>query len=311
MAPLKTTEEIVVVTEVVKEHGKRQQHHHCPIEVFIQEGRWDRVEKRLLRDPDEIQPVHLENLHGHKTQAYTLHYLCRKKDVPASLVQAFVDLEKEAISAPDSILQELPIHIACQHDAPVDVLKILVNAYPEGLLKKDRDGNLPLHYACSFESPDAARYLIDQCPESVSLRNKKNQTPLHRACSRYNVSLASIKDLIGLYADACMSRDWQGRLPIHSACMWKADSSVIELLLKTHPEALREKDDHHLTPYAICRKVIHLDAHHPVVQLLRKYHKKQESFFGKSKDLVQYQAENLTDALRLPHHKSCSHANAM
>lgn len=286
-------------------------HHRHSIEDLIKDERWERVEKRLSRDPAEIQCKHLENLDGHKTQAYALHYLCRKKEAPTHLVEAFVNLQKEAVSTPDSLLQELPIHIACQHDAPVATLEVLVNAYPESLLKPDKDGNLPIHYACSHESPEAAHYLMDACAESLKWKNKKNQTPLHLACSRYDISLTLIQDLIQMNKDACKTRDWQGRLPIHSACMWKASPGIIELLLKAYPESVGEKDEHNMTPYGICRKVIHLDTHEATVKMLRSHHKNHVSLFGKAKDLVQYQAENISDALHLHHHKSFHHANAL
>jgi ankyrin repeat protein len=208
------------------------------------------------------------------------------------------------------LLQELPIHVACQHDAPVAFLKVLVNAYPESLLKPDKDGNLPIHYACSLESPDAAHYLMDASAESLKRVNKKNKTPLHLACSRYDVSVTLIQDLIQLNENACKTRDWQGRLPIHSACMWEASTGVIELLLNAYPQSVGEKDDHSMTPYGICRKVVHLEMHNATVKLLREHHKNRASLFGKGKDLFQYQAENLSDTLHLHQHTSFRHANA-
>jgi hypothetical protein len=307
---LETMAPNVEISFVPDEHCSHPRHHRHSIEDLIKDERWEKVEKRLLSDPAEIQCVRLENIDGHQTQAYALHYLCRKKETPTPLLEHFVDLHHEAVSTPDSLLQELPIHVACQHDAPVAFLKVLVNAYPESLLKSDKDGNLPIHYACALESPDAAHYLMNASAESTKRVNKKNQTPLHLACSRYDVSISLIQDLIDLNENACKTRDWQARLPIHSACMWKASTAVIELLLRAYPQSVREKDDHNMNPYGICRKVVHLDTHHATVKLLRDHHKKHASLLGKGKDLVQYHAENLSDALHLHHHPSFRHANA-
>lgn len=279
---------------------------------LIRDEEWVKVMRRVTKTPEQCQMKTIVNLDGHKTEAYPLHYLCKNKNVPAALVDAFVENCKEATRTPDAELQSLPIHIACEHDASVAVLDVLVRAYPEGLTKPDIDGNLPIHYACALESPESAMYLLEACPdESVTTTNKKKgQTPLHLACSRYDVSTKLVQELIRLNEDACKARDWQGRLPIHSACMWKASSAVIEMLLKCNPQSAREEDSHHMTPYGICRKVVHLDHHDATVKLLRAYRKKHGDLLVRGKDLVQYQAENLSDSLGIHAHKSFRHADA-
>jgi ankyrin repeat protein len=153
-------------------------------------------------------------------------------------------------------------------------------------------------------------YLLNACPESDKMTNKKGQTPLHLACSRYDVCPELIQELIRLNSDACKTRDWQGRLPVHSACMWKADAQVIEMLLEAYPQSVREQDSHHHTPYGICRKVVHLDHHDPTVKLLRSYRLKHGDLLHRSKDFVTYQAENLSDSLGIHAHKSLRYANA-
>ena len=225
-------------------------------------------------------------------------------------MKAFVDICSEAARTPDSVHQSLPIHIACEHDASVEVLDVLVHAYPEGLAKSDSDGNLPIHYACSLESPECAIYLLKAWPASVMTKNNKGQTLLHLACSRYDVSVELVQELLSLNEDACKTRDWQGRLPIHSACMWKANRQVVELLLKCYPQSVRAEDLHNMTPYGIARKVVHLDHHEPIVKLLRSYRKMNADLLVRGRDLLQYQAENLSDSLGLHAHKSFRHANA-
>jgi len=276
---------------------------------LIKEEQWARVYRRINKAPEQVQCQSLVNLDGQNTEAYPLHYLCKKKDVPLAIVEAFVNACKEAVRTPDSVLKSLPIHIACEHDAPISVLNILVQAYPEGLLKPDKDGNLPIHYACSLESPECAMYLLEACPASVTVKNSKRQTLLHLACSRYDMSVELIQELIRLDEDACKARDWQERLPIHSACMWKANTQVIDMLLKCYPQSVRAGDVHNMTPYGICRKVVHLDHHDSTVKLLRSYQKKNGDFLVRGRDLFKYQAENLSDSFGMHAHKSLRHAN--
>lgn len=277
---------------------------------LIKDEHWARLWRRITKAPEQLQTKTIVNLDGQNTEAHPLHYLCKKRDVPAALVEAFVENCKEATRTPDSELQSLPIHIACEHDAPVAVLNVLVDAYPEGLVKTDKAGNLPIHYACSLQSPESAMSLLKACPESVTAKNKKGQTPLHLACSRYDISKELVQELLSLNDDACKTRDWQGRLPIHSACMWKANTLMIDMLLKSYPESVRVEDSHHMTPYGICRKTVHLDHHDSTVKLLRSYQKKHGDFLVRGKYLVQYQAENISDSLGIHTHKSFRYANA-
>lgn len=279
------------------------------LELLLDED-WARAYRRVSKHPEIARQKTLINLDGQNTEAHLLHYLCRKKNVPVALVQAFVAACPDAARAGDEVLDCLPLHVACEHDASVALLKVLMNAYPEGLIRPDKDGNLPVHYACSLESPESALYLLEACPELVSMKNNKGQTPLHLACSRYDVSLELVQELTRLNEDACKSRDWQGRLPLHSACMWKAAPEVVELLLKCYPQGVRVEDTHKLTPYSICRKVVHLDHHDSTVKLLRSYQNKKGGLFARGRNLVQHQAENLSDTLHLHAHNSFRHVHA-
>ena len=289
---------------------KTQPHSRQTILDLIRNEQWEKVKRRVSKAPEEAGRLKVVNLDGQKTQAYAIHYLLRKKEVPVDVIESVVKAWKDALSMPDSVLNELPIHIACQHDAPIATLDVLVHAYPEGLLIPDRDGNLPIHYACSLEDPEAARYLMNACPASARKTNCKGQTPLHLACARYDISIDLVQELIQLNENACKTPDWQGRLPVHSACMWKANTRVIETLLKAHPEAVRAFDLHNLTPYGICRKVVHLPTSDPTVTLLRAYRKKHGDFFVRGRDLVQYQAENVSAKLSQHHKKPFRGVNA-
>lgn len=277
---------------------------------IIRDEQWVPVYRRVNKVPEQVRDKCLVNLDGQSTEAYPLHYLCKNKDVPLAIVDAFLGTCPEAARTPDAVLGWLPIHIACKHDASVAVLDMLVQAYPEGLSTADKDGNLPLHYACALESPECARYLLQACSETVSLKNNKGQTPLHLACSRYDVSTELVQELIQLDKDACRVHDWQKRLPLHSACMWKASTQVIEMLLRCYPQSLRETDSHNMNPYDICRKVVHLDHHDSTVKLLRSYQKKNGDLLIRVRDSLRYKTESLSDSLGIHAHKPLHHANA-
>jgi ankyrin repeat protein len=74
----------------------------------------------------------------------------------------FQSLDMELIGNRDDN-GKLPIHIACQTNAPVEVLSLLVDLDPTTLQVADHSGNQPLHECC-FGAGDysSVRYIVEQ-----------------------------------------------------------------------------------------------------------------------------------------------------
>jgi hypothetical protein len=51
----------------------------------------------------------------------------------------------DGVKEKNDYYRSLPLHIACQVNAPIDVIKLLLDVYPDGVKEKDRDGLLPLY----------------------------------------------------------------------------------------------------------------------------------------------------------------------
>lgn len=172
------------------------------------------------------------------------------------------------------------LHKACFVDAPVELIELIIDAYPDGVSKKKGEGCLPLHVACergvSVETfklllsrfPDAATIsadtwqgdlplheclanrkpieiilaLVEACPEAVSLRNMLGEVALHVACFLKS-SLEIVQQLVQEYPEGVFVQDDDGMIPLHDACM-KSDSSleVVEFLIEKHPEGVRSQD---------------------------------------------------------------------
>ncbi len=97
------------------------------------------------------------------------------------------------------------VHAALQCSATTNVLKFVLERYPEQHSVKDDYGRLPLHIA------------ISHC------RSK-----------------GSVDFILGLWKshqDACFERDDFGRLPLHLGLMTRADSRLIKVLLDTYPSS--------------------------------------------------------------------------
>jgi ankyrin repeat protein len=57
----------------------------------------------------------------------------------------------------------LPLHSACYHGTPLDVVRYLVQEYPESLQATDNPGKLSLYHACACRSLlDVVQYLVQE-----------------------------------------------------------------------------------------------------------------------------------------------------
>lgn len=70
-------------------------------------------------------------------------------------------LQKAVLLTHDESLR-LPIHLACDKNAPIDILKCFLDADKEkiSLRKTDKWGDLPLHTACSRHQTEGAISLL-------------------------------------------------------------------------------------------------------------------------------------------------------
>jgi ankyrin repeat protein len=62
----------------------------------------------------------------------------------------------------------LPLQVACQYEAPLDVIKFLVEQWPDAVKETNQNGFLPLHIACSNKAPlEVIQFLVEQWPDAV------------------------------------------------------------------------------------------------------------------------------------------------
>jgi len=64
------------------------------------------------------------------------------------------------------------LHLACKHNPPVDVIKLLLDANPSATqLKSLPNGEIPLHFALgrNMANADVIKQLVSVYPKSVSV----------------------------------------------------------------------------------------------------------------------------------------------
>jgi ankyrin repeat protein len=162
--------------------------------------------------------------------------------------------------APDTIKSKcrkyklpLPLHAAIRFHAPYDVIKLLLDTYPEAVTVKNFRFELPLHLAVRSNLPpalhallnyhapyDVIKLLLDTYPEAATVKNFSVELPLHLAvCS--NSDYGIIRILLDAYPEGAKMQDNEGRLPLHHACQVK-NNDMVAKLLEIYPEGAEIQD---------------------------------------------------------------------
>ena len=131
-----------------------------------------------------------------------------------------------------TVWKRLPIHLALANGAPLGLIDLLLQVFPESAVLEDpHDGSLPLHIACRAGAPlPVISRLVEECPEVV------------------------------------LAVDGGGRVPLHVAVLSHAPYVVIEYMLYQDLESVVSLDCKSLTPIDYAME---LDGNNgPVVELL-------------------------------------------
>jgi len=134
------------------------------------------------------------------------------------------------------------LHLACQKNAPFDILAKVISACPNILEWDDEFGWLPLHYACHHGvSEDILQTLIARNPSTVRVTDTKGRNPLHFAVGNVGKTRAAFPSAIFNSLSkhgAAKVADVTGKLPLHYACAYGASRNVLEILINADPRAV-------------------------------------------------------------------------
>ena len=161
------------------------------------------------------------------TRCNPLHLAVREKEPLLGALGYLVEKRKAALLEWDGA-GRVPLHLAAD-DAPLEVVKLLIDWCSQALLMKDSDNRTPLHVAVaaeSWESQDKA-WLV----KPVKLRSLMTSFR----------SADVIKCLVEAFPGALLVKDDDGNTPLHIAVRF-ASVEVVQLLVKKCPDALFEKD---------------------------------------------------------------------
>lgn len=140
-----------------------------------------------------------------------------------------------------------PLHLMCKlHHPPIDVITDIVQAAPEIVSCTDAHGWLPLHHACANGvTPDVMKALIDVYPQGKVAQDNQRRTPLHFYATRNsdNPTFMTENALMLTDSGAPELTDKGGMLPMHYACAYGTDTVVLQVLAEAYPESLTAREN--------------------------------------------------------------------
>ena len=92
---------------------------------------------------------------------HTLYNLISQKNWEDATICAFRDPSEAAQYYTENNLNMLPIHKACELQPTKGIVRVLIEAYKDGLNQRDQEGRLPLHSACwKCASEDVILFMV-------------------------------------------------------------------------------------------------------------------------------------------------------
>jgi hypothetical protein len=205
---------------------------------------WDYVRQWLQTHSIDETKLAVEAKGDFDTSA--LHVACRNHP-PVDVIEVMLMAAPDIIFWADSF-GWLPLHYACANGADITVITLLVNAFPDSRLNTDKRGRTPLHFALgnvtNLATPSLVKLLTGKKGESTRWPDENEMLPIHYACA-YGANVSVLTVLTDSWAESVRKTDNKGRTPLHFM-MGNADREhspqVVELLLQLYPDAMETLD---------------------------------------------------------------------
>jgi hypothetical protein len=168
----------------------------------------------------------------HESNVLPIHVAC-SVHAPLEVIKAIVEAYPECVGATESAFKRLPIHVACQFAARAGVIEYLVEQYVASTMEADVLGRLPIHYACSNGAPlDVVRVLINANPATTIYSDLNGWMPIHVAV-HFGSETAVVKEILDASPPNIVNmKTKKGNTPMCLAkkITWKNKEEVVALL---------------------------------------------------------------------------------
>jgi ankyrin repeat protein len=162
-------------------------------------------------------------------------------DTPAAPPQVMVVLKTKQEG-----IFELPINVALQRNASLDVLRLLVQVGPDVLTEPDGPEQWCslAHALCKKRKFDVIQLLVQANPDCCKIQDRRSNFPLHIACC-VGSSLAVVKLIGSQYPEATKAKNFNGQTPL-DICQRNVlcSDAVIDYLQNTEFDGLEDNAVH-------------------------------------------------------------------
>jgi len=220
------------------------------LQSVIRRARTAAVRDYLLEQALRYLHASLQDGWGEVQSFFTFHH--DMVDVVQCLVNEFPGLMSKKGNLDDDWRTQLPLHYAVGNKAPIEILELLVSAYPKALTTKDSTGT-PLHIACSVGHEQELQAMeILATPNALRVYDNAHMLPLHRYCERlsgdYNLQVVEL--MVKRYPKSVRNLDRKQMTPLHHVCRVPSVENlpVIQFLTLAYPWNLKVADFDGSTP---------------------------------------------------------------
>ena len=163
-----------------------------------------------------------------------LYYACRFASTNYDLIKYLVQNSSNMSAGQKDIFSRNPLHLACDGNASLEVIELLLKKYPKAVLGKTSTMELiPLHIACNRKAKiEVIRALIDADHDmgTLNARSIIERLPLHMAVEG-KMDSEAIELLLEKGNESNIHTIFAGMTPLHSACFNKSKEDTVQLLL--------------------------------------------------------------------------------
>jgi len=216
------------------------------------EAVWERVRRWLWANPHATQRQAAADVRG-VGDATCLHLVCKLHNPPEDIVHALLEAAMDTPQWTDSH-GWLPLHHACANGASPEVLKLIVDAFPDARQAQDQQGRTPLHFYATRHQDSPANMALNAELLSengaAALPDRSGMLPFHYACA-YGTHPAVLKTLAKVHPDSLSACDNNGRTPMHLAMVnaHRDESPNVIRFLLDHPESVETINTRDLDGY--------------------------------------------------------------
>ncbi|GFH51900.1 hypothetical protein CTEN210_08376 [Chaetoceros tenuissimus] len=149
--------------------------HKLPLHLAVDHGANVSIVHELYTSFPDAVKCHT-NSHG----MIPLHFAVNHKKADIDTVQFLLEKYKAGAEARTRGCKSLPLHLAARYGCPMDVIQVLVDAYPQSLRERNLHGETPFHNTYTGEKPNKASTKEEPVMNPQSFQKDLQHLNLHR-----------------------------------------------------------------------------------------------------------------------------------